>query len=185
MAKFPQVRKRDKKQTRGRSTVPPEWILGRADNLSTAFQNATDEFWAKVKLIREAKPKTPRDKINAGQNALAEIKLRGAFPASIQGESLPEAFVLTFTDAVMDAKFPARRKPQAKFLGESLGASGEVSGRRSRDICGEERAKQRRDSEPIELYIKCCGKKRWTENQVCPQCKRDPLFRLHLAASMD
>jgi hypothetical protein len=50
-----------------------------------------------------------------------------------------------------------------------------VSARRSRDICGEERATVKRKAVQPEIFIQCCGEKRWTVGRVCPKCGRNPL----------
>jgi hypothetical protein len=131
---------------------------------------------------------------------------------------ISEDFVSVFVDAVRDRTFPKGREAQARFLGNSLGAMGTVGARRSRDICGDERAKKmkcvvpprleaipsewesqadpkwraeqwarlpvdyrsqllaaREGAAAPEIYINCCGGKRWTVGQACPKCGRSPL----------
>jgi hypothetical protein len=128
---------------------------------------------------------------------------------------ITENFVSVFVDAIRDRTFPKGREAQARFLGNSLAAMGTVSARRSRDICGEGRAKKivppklgaipswwesqadpkwrteqwarlpvdyrsqlladREGAAAPEIYVNCCGGKRWTVGQICPKCGRSPL----------
>lgn len=165
-----------KKAARGQLDTPREWILQRSRNLDWAFQQTPKTFWEKVESLRKIDRKIIAQKrINLGANILSEVQHTSEFPARLKG-----AFITAFVDAVRDPKFPSKRKTQCKFLGRSLAAWGEVTARRSRDIYFEENARDKRaSSKPVaELYIKCCGKARWTENQICPECKQDPLFRL-------
>src|SRR6185437_6355259 len=92
-----------------------------------------------------------------------------------------EKFVLEFVDAVRNKAFPKSRESRSRFLGDSLGTDGTTSARRSRDLVGEERAKQKRQANrpAAEFYIRCCGRGRWTVNRECPKCGRNP-FPLQL-----
>jgi hypothetical protein len=147
-----------------------------------------------------------------------ENDIRASLPSDPPPQ-ISENFVSVFVDAVLDWNFPKSREAQAHFLGNSLAAMGTVSARRSRDICGEERAKKMKCVVPPkleaipswwesqadpkwraeqwtrlpvdyrsrlldaregaaaapEIYINCCGGKRWTVGQVCPKCGRSPL----------
>ena len=74
-----------------------------------------------------------------------------------------------------DPKFPKRREAQINFLGDSLAARGSVSPRRSRDICEQERAKERAKSRHKiirkEFYIECsCGYKGPARDNACREC---------------
>ena len=72
-----------------------------------------------------------------------------------------------------DTKFPKMRAAQGNFLADSLAGLGWISPRRSRDICAEERAKEKRAHHIIryEVYVECsCGYKGRSWSHACPKC---------------
>ena len=73
-----------------------------------------------------------------------------------------------------DPRFPkSDRDAQERFIIESVAGDGRVSMRRSRDICGETRAVQKRQGRIIrrEFYIGCtCGFEGPALNDACPDC---------------
>lgn len=77
---------------------------------------------------------------------------------------------------LQERTFPKKLKTQFDFLADSLAAYGRVSPRRSRDICGEERAKARNKS-PYkvirkEFYVECsCGYKGPALDDACRKCR--------------
>ena len=80
---------------------------------------------------------------------------------------------------LQERKFPKRREAQINFLEDSLAALGRVRPRRSRDICGEERAKQKRRHHIIsyEFLVECCcGYKGRSRNHGCPKCGSKIIF---------
>ena len=76
---------------------------------------------------------------------------------------------------IREEKFPQRPKAQINFLADSLAGRPNVEPRSSRDICAQERAKERAKS-PYrilrkEFYIVCsCGYKGPAQNDACPKC---------------
>jgi hypothetical protein len=148
-------------------------------NYAAVFQYAGDKFWEKVEALRRTKLKI-KERLRLAREALEEVKRK--VPLQYP---LPDNFVIVFVEAVCDKSFPQKPRARARFLGDSLGADGMVSARRSRNICGEERAKlkKKQTAPKPEIYIDCCGKKRWTVGQVCPECGRNPLdaFMLFLS----
>jgi hypothetical protein len=77
---------------------------------------------------------------------------------------------------LQERTFPKKWKKQFDFLADSLAAYGRVSPRRSRDICGEERAKVRTKSAykiiRKEFYVECsCGYKGPALNDACRKCR--------------
>lgn len=74
-----------------------------------------------------------------------------------------------------ERKFPRTVPAQLDYLADSLGALGNVSTRRSRDVCGRERAKERAKS-PYkilrhEYYVECsCGYQGPALNNACRKC---------------
>jgi len=76
---------------------------------------------------------------------------------------------------VGDPHFPKTRDARINFLADSLAAREEVSPRRSRDICGRERASQKRLHKHHiirhEYYIECsCGYKGPARDNACKRC---------------
>lgn len=74
-----------------------------------------------------------------------------------------------------EKRFPKKREPQIGFLADSLAGRGWISPRRSRDICEQERAKERRKSKHKilrhEYYVECsCGYKGPALNNACREC---------------
>jgi len=114
------------------------WFLERAENYAGTFKYASDEFWEDVNSLRavaQAEVAKPRDKLRLGRTVLEKVPLSPVPPSDV--------YVSAFVDAVRDRNFPERREARARFLGNSLGADGEASARRSRDICSSERAKKK------------------------------------------
>ncbi len=73
-----------------------------------------------------------------------------------------------------DPKFPIQnRKAQEEFIADSLAGDGRISIRRSRDICGEDRTKRKRQGKILrrEFYIVCsCGYEGPARFDACPDC---------------
>jgi len=77
---------------------------------------------------------------------------------------------------LQERAFPKKSKTQYDFLADSLAAYGRVSPRRSRDICGEERAKESAKSSykiiRKEFYVECsCGYKGPALDDACRKCR--------------
>jgi len=69
--------------------------------------------------------------------------------------------------------FPKRRAAQVKFLADSLAGWGEISPRRSRDLCAEARASAARATRILryEFYVVCsCGFTGPSLNHACKKC---------------
>jgi len=144
-------------------------ITGHGYNYGHTFLHAGDRFWEQVHALRNIK-RTELDtrKLVLGRHTLESVNWRTSLPIQ-----LSDRFVCAFIEAVRDRHFPKRRKAQARFLGDSLGADGELSPRRSRDICGEQRAIQKRAQHIIryEFYIECsCQFKGHSLGHACPRC---------------
>lgn len=79
-----------------------------------------------------------------------------------------------------DRKFPrTNRDAQIRFIAESMAGSGQVSPRRCRDICGEERKrpKYRITRQEPYLYIECtCGYQGPALYNICPECETQSKF---------
>ena len=165
-------------------------IYGRAMNYRGIFEQMPTDFWQRVTRLRDEFREATRRQRTTGRTGSGwtakQKKARIAkaihgdpasnnyFSAELAARAL--TFVDTFLEAIGDSNFPERPEARARFLAESIAGYGEVSTRRCRDICSDMRKKekQRKGSQP-ELWIKCCGKARWTVNSVCPQCGTNPI----------
>lgn len=80
--------------------------------------------------------------------------------------------------------FPQRRKKaQVNFLADSLAGLGNVTPRRSRDICTSERAKVEHHIIRYEYYIQCsCGYRGSSQDHACPRCGAQIPFVLGLTS---
>lgn len=164
-------------------------IYARAKGYRGILEGMPDEFWQRVAALEKEFRDAARKRRAAGlsgsgwtkdqKNARVARAIRGN-PASNNYFSAELAtdlnFADTFLEAISDSDFPDRPKARARFLAESVAGYGEVSARRCRDICSNMRKKekQRKSGQP-ELWIKCCGKPRWTVNSVCPECGESPI----------
>lgn len=163
-------------------------IYGRAVNYRGILERMPNDFWQRVTALR----KEFRDAIRKGRAAGLSASgwtedqkkagvtkaIRGNPPSSnhFSTEVTAHTFVDTFLEAINDSAFPERPKARARFLAESVAGYGEVSARRCRDICSDMRNEEnRRNISQPELWIKCCGKPRWTVNSVCPKCRKSPI----------
>jgi len=103
--------------------------------------------------------------------------------AAFQGvsESYRSQFVPSLAELILkvmhEPTFPKTRDAQIGFLADSLGARGERSARRSRDICAAQRKKIVHVIVRRDFYIECsCGYEGPAFRGACPKCKTD---RLH------
>jgi hypothetical protein len=144
------------KRGRGRPTrVVASAIKQRADDYRGILRKVSDELWPPL-----LEAKTEGDVVNAFQNA------------SPNGTEFPRQTALILA-LVKDTKFPKRREVQINFLADSLASMGEVSPRRSRDICAQERAKVKRANHIVrfEFYVECsCGYEGPSYYHACKEC---------------
>jgi hypothetical protein len=156
----------------GRPGVRHSEIVGRAVNYRSIF-------WCQ-RLDRKKK-EWVRDKPYTWAMALVAAKttdeLRRALesaPSYARNEFNP--LISLILKVLQERAFPKKQKAQFDFLADSLAAYGRVSPRRSRDICGEERAKERTKS-PYkiirkEFYVECsCGYKGPALDDACRKCR--------------
>jgi hypothetical protein len=89
-------------------------------------------------------------------------------PTSVQDHFRQGDLILSI---LRDPKFPTRKEAQIQFLADSLGGRGEISPRRSRDICAEERNRLRHYIIRRDFYIECtCKYKGPALHDACPRC---------------
>jgi hypothetical protein len=184
MAKTPKRKKARKAATfsldeeltrtgRGRPGVAQSEVVGRASNYRRMF-------WSERLRGRKGNKKWVRDKPYAWAVALAAAKtsdeaMRALDSAPIHIQSQFKPLVALILQVLQERDFPKRQDNQFDFLAESLAGRGEISPRRSRDICGEARAIERAKSPHRilrkEFYIECsCGYKGPALNEACRKC---------------
>lgn len=165
-------------------------IYGRAMNYRGIFERMPTDLWQRVTTLRgELREATQRQRAaGLSGSGWTESQKKTRVVKAIHGDPASNSyfsteltagaltFVDTFLEAIGGSDFPERPSARARFLAESIAGYGEVSARRCRDICSDirKKEKQRKGSQP-ELWIKCCGKTRWTVNSVCPQCGTSPI----------
>src|SRR5579859_7973148 len=117
-----------KKRGRGRPThVRPSEIFGRAGNYRFIFDQVWDRLWPLLSVVQ-----TEAEVIEAFQ--------QGASPYHAQ--FVPWVGELALR-VLREPKFTNRRSAQVDFFADSLAAVGDVTPRRSRDICAQERAREK------------------------------------------
>ncbi len=148
------------KRGRGRPVkIQRSWVTGRAQNYRTILA----AVWPKL-----SGPLLAAD---------TEEQVKAAFESYAQPYT--ENFVPGFTSDIRalihDPHFPKRAKAQIGFLADSLAGRPDITARRARDICAEERAIERTKStyEIIrkEFYVECsCGYKGPARDNACRKC---------------
>jgi hypothetical protein len=115
-----------------------------------------------------------REPLLAAQTAedvLTALDLAGQYWRNRLGPGTIPYLILAI---LRDPRFPKKRRTQqVNFLADSLAAWGRVSPRRSRDICEQERRKDKKAHHIIrhEYYIECsCGYKGPAKNDAYRKC---------------
>lgn len=146
------------KRGRGRPRkVDPSETTGRGDNYRGIFEFVWGNLWPHL-----SQAQTEQDVISAFEQ-FAQPYTRELMPA-LAGVVLK---------VIREPYFPTRRKAQANFMADSLAAYGWVSPRRSRDICRQERIRQKRTHRILryDFKIECsCGYKGFSKDHSCPKC---------------
>ena len=135
--------------------IAPTTVLGRANNYRSILQQVWDSVWLSLSGAQ-----SPEDIIKALENAPPYDREFAPWAAAILG-------------ILREKRFPKRRKARINFIADSIAGIPNVSPRRSRDICVEERAQRKRAHHIIryEFYIVCsCGRKGHSNNHACPKC---------------
>ena len=149
-----------RKRPRGRPGVRPSEIRNRGDH----YRQVIGEIWKELEG-RLLKAQTVEEVIQAFAGATSPY---------------PEYFMPTLAPLVLqvlrDLKFPKTQDAQVNFLADSLAGRGLVSPRRSRDICGAERAKPLHYIVRQDYYIQCtCNYKGPASYGKCPKCGTDKI----------
>ena len=150
------------KRGRGRpQKIARSWVVGRAPN----YRRALGYVWAELSGPLLAAT-TAEQVIEAFQKH-----------ASLYASNFAPRFAADILALIHDPHFPRRRlKAQIGFLADSLAGRPDITARRSRDICTEERAAHRATSNQhkilrTEFYIECsCGYKGPARDSACRKC---------------
>lgn len=160
-----------KRTGRGRPGVRSSEIVLRAENYRRVFRKTRLDK-RKSKWVPD-KPHEWAVELVAARTEDDAMHALDSASSYAQKEFTP--LVSLILQVSKERAFPRRRETQVDFLADSLAARGDVSPRRSRDICAEERAKQRAKS-PHEIlrkecYIECsCGYKGPARDNACKKC---------------
>lgn len=152
---------------RGRQRrINPSWVVGSAETYRVQIANA----WQKV-----------GDQLLAAQSRDDIVRVLDGTPGGlIAGIVDNRKFATLLFEIIHDPTFPkVRTNSQIRFLADSLGGSGVVKPRRSRDICAEERAKMKHTHHILryEFYVECsCGYSGHSQGHACPTCGAEILF---------
>jgi hypothetical protein len=143
----------------GRPGVPASEIRGRADH----YRLVLTQIWDKVG--------EPLLNANTEDEIIHAFQICGGYYSVQFG--LPRNAPLILK-VIRDPKFPKRRGACINFCADSLAAGGDVTPRRSRDICSAERGKDKSHHHIIrrEFYIECsCGYKGPARDNACRKCE--------------
>lgn len=137
--------------------VRPSEVLGRAENFREILRQVWDRLWPLL-----SKAQTEDDVTKAFHD--------GASPYD-------RTFVPSLSPLLMgvlkEATFPQRPRSMQRFIADSVAALGDVTARRSRDICAQERLAKKRAHHILryEFFIECsCGYQGHSRDHGCPEC---------------
>lgn len=165
------------KSRRGRRGIRPSEVFNRAEHYYALLQN----WWH---VLGEAFLRVDEDaeveaEVKVEARVEVEVELVRAFDqldTNAREEFLPRLVPL-IPKIRRELKFPKTQDAQIRFFADSLAARGNVSPRRSRDICSEKRARQKAAHHIIrqEFYVECtCGYKGPALNGACRKCHAQP-----------
>jgi hypothetical protein len=144
------------KRGRGRPPrVSASSIKGHADNYRGILHNVWDRLWPRL------------------SEAQTTDEVAAAFENATPGGSEFTPHAALILSVLKDSKFPKRQEARINFLADSTAGLGLVTPRRSRDICAQERAREKRTHHILryEYYVECsCGYKGHSEDHACPKC---------------
>jgi hypothetical protein len=159
------------KSNRGRRGIASSEVFGRAENYRR-------QFWT-YRLNKTRKEYVPH-KRPSWAIALVEAKTEDEISQALKTapdhiRAQFEPIIPLIVEILADRSFPKRLEPRFDFLVDSVAGRGDVTPRRSRDICEEQRAKYR-DKSPHrimrkEFYVECsCGYQGPAKNDACREC---------------
>ncbi len=157
---------------RGRGRPPKiraSEVHGRAENFRGILDQVWDRLWPLL------------------SNAQSEAEVTKAFQdgARPYDQNFAPGLSALTLQVLRKSTLPKRRKSLQRFLADSLAGVGVVTPRRSRDICAQEREKEKRAHHILryEYYVECsCGYKGHSRNHACPKCGAEISFSVHLGS---
>jgi hypothetical protein len=160
----------ESRRERGRpATIRASEVYGRAENFRDILSQVWDRLWP---LLSNAE--TEEDVTKAFQE--------GARPYD---QNFVPSLSLLLLKVLKEPTLPKRPKAMQRFIADSVAGVGVVTGRRSRDICAQERATRKRAHHIIryEFYIECsCGFEGHSAGHACPKCGTKIVFPVTLGS---
>jgi hypothetical protein len=136
-------------------TVVPSAVWAQAKHNRGIFTHVWHELWPPL------------------VNAKGESDVIKAFQiATPGGPEFPRQAALIFK-VLQERTFPKREQSRINFLADSIAAQGIVTPRRSRDICVEERKREKHTYQIVrcEFYVECsCGYRGPSRDKACRKC---------------
>ena len=136
-------------------TVVPSAVWGRARDYRGIFAHVWHDLWPLL-----LKSESEADVVRAFQSAIPG------------GTEFPPQAGLIFK-VLKDRKFPKREQSRIDFLADSIAGQGIVTPRRSRDICAQERKREKHTHHILrcEFYVECsCGYRGPSLDKACRKC---------------
>ena len=112
-----------------------------------------------------------------------KASLKGARPYD---QNFVPAMSQLLIGVLKETTFPQRPKSMQRFIADSAAALGDVTARRSRDICAQERLARKRAHRILryEFFIECsCGYQGHSRNHSCPDCGTKIVFPVTLGST--
>jgi len=137
--------------------VRPSDLLGRAENFRGNLIQVWDRLWPLL------------SKAESADNVTKAFQ-EGASP---HDQNFVPGLSQLLIGVLKETTFPQRPKSMQRFIADSAAALGDVTARRSRDICMQERMKAKRANHIIrhEYYIECsCGYEGPARDRACRKC---------------
>jgi hypothetical protein len=138
-------------------------IRGRADSFRYIFNEVWGRLWPHLQQAENE-----QDVIQAFDD--------GAQPYRAQFVPSLASLVLQIRH---DSDFPKTRNAQVGFMADSLAGLGQIAPRTSRDICQDERIREKNVHHILryEFYVECsCGYKGRSLDHACRKCRAEIIF---------
>jgi hypothetical protein len=141
-----------------RPQVATDLILARSEHLQRNF----DQMWNDL-----------APSLFSAQNAADVKRAFESDPLRYNAIGAMPGWYTLIPQILRERTFPKTRDAQIKFLADSLAGWGEISPRRSRDLCAEARAHAGRETRILryEFYVVCsCGYEGPSLDHACQKC---------------
>lgn len=159
-------------QKRGpKARVKPSEVLGRAENFVGILSQVWDRLWP---LLSKAQT----------EDEVTKAFQEGARPYD---QNFVPSLSQLLIGVLKETTFPRRAKSMQRFIADSAAALGDVTARRSRDICAQERLAKKRAHRILryEFFIECsCGYQGHSRDHACPDCGTKIVFPVNLGSSL-